>query len=534
MTRRKIFGVMAAVIAYALLCSYGECLGGDQAVEQLIEVFEKKGLLDASEAQLLRDTLAKEEEKALRREKEIEERERALEKREEELKKEEQALQEQALQEQALQEQALQGKATASPETGKKSAEKAIPEAEGKVRMSDAGGLCLSTQEPYPFSLCFDGLLQVDYQYFDYKEKNASKDRFDIRRARLSISGQALKYFDYKFQYEFQGASARNLLDAYVDANVLRPASFRVGQFKEPFGLEQSTDLANYIFTQPSYVYYLSPPRDVGVMAHSSLWDDRVNYGIGIFNGDGLDDSVGGNEDAPQGTARLVFSPFKTKSIPLIKNLQFGGSVSYANIDRNNVALDIKTPGLSTFFNVASSTKYRVIRDADSCTRYDAELGWAYGPLALMGEYAHILFRDVRTSTEQFNIGLRAYYISLLWMITGEEPSFRHGVFQAIEPAHSVFQGGWGALGLAFRYEAFNTDDEDVYQYLINQGDSVRKANSFSIALNWYLNRYASLMMDFSRTDFDAPLLTGRDPLNGTATYNDREDVFTGRFQFRF
>jgi hypothetical protein len=41
-------------------------------------------------------------------------------------------------------------------------------------------------------------------------------------------------------------------------------------------------------------------------------------------------------------------------------------------------------------------------------------------------------------------------------------------------------------------------------------------------------------MMDFSRTDFDAPLLTGRDPLNGTATYNDREDVFTGRFQFRF
>jgi phosphate-selective porin OprO/OprP len=519
MTRWKIYGLVAAVIAWTLLCACGECLGEDRALEQLIKVFEKKGLLNASEAQLVRDTLAKEEEKALLKQKEIEEKERALMKREEELKKKEQALQE---------------KAVTFPERGKESAEKAIPETEGRVKMGDAGGLCLSTQEPYAFSLCFDGLFQGDYKYFDYEEKNPSKDRFDIRLARLSISGQALKYFDYKFQYEFQGASARNLLDAYVDVNVLRPASFRIGQFKEPFSLEQSTDVGNYIFAEPSFVYYLTPQRDVGLMAHSSLWDDRVNYGIGIFNGDGLDDTVGGNEDAPQGTGRLVFAPFKTNGVHILENLQFGGSVSYANIDRNNVAIDIKTPGVTTFFNVASSTKFRVIRDADSCTRYAAELGWAYGPLALMGEYAHVLFRDVRTSAEQFDIGLRAYYISLLWVITGEKPSFKHGVFQAIEPARSVFQGGWGALGLAFRYEAFNTDDEDVYQYLINQGDSVRKADSYSIALNWYLNRYASLIIDFSRTDFDVPLLTGRDPLNGTATYNDHEDVFSGRFQFRF
>jgi phosphate-selective porin OprO/OprP len=519
MTRWKIYGVVAAVIAWGLLCTYGECLGEDQALEQLIKVFEQKGLLNASEAQLVRDALAKEEEKALRKEKEIQEKEQTLLKREEELKKKEEALQQ---------------KTVTFSERGEESEEKAIPEIEGRAKMSDAGGLCLSTQEPYEFSLCFDGLFQGDNKYFDYEEKNPSKDRFDIRRARLSISGQALNYFDYKFQYEFQGASARNLLDAYVDANVLRLASFRIGQFKEPFSLEQSTDVRNYVFAEPSFVYYLTPQRDVGLMAHASLWNDRVNYGIGIFNGDGLDDTAGGDEDAPQGTGRLVLSPFKTKGVRILENLQFGGSLSYANIDRSNVAIDIKTPGVTTLFNVASSTKFRVIRDADSCTRYGVELGWAYGPVALMGEYAHILFRDVTTSAERFDIGLRAYYAAILWMITGEKPSFKNGVFQAIEPARSVFQGGWGALGLAFRYEAFNTDDENVYQYLINQGDSVRKADSYSIALNWYLNRYASLIIDFSRTDFDVPLLTGRDPLTGTVFYNDHENVFSGRFQFQF
>jgi phosphate-selective porin OprO/OprP len=220
-------------------------------------------------------------------------------------------------------------------------------------------------------------------------------------------------------------------------------------------------------------------------------------------------------------------------NIPALENLQFGGSFSHADIDRNNVSINIKTPGLTTFFSVASAAKYRIIRDADSCDRYDVELGWAYGPVALMAEYARVYYDNVRTSAEQFDIDLDARYVSFLWMITGEKPSFRQGVLQSIEPEHGVFQGGWGALGLALRYSAFQTD-EGVYQYLVTQGDSVRKADSYSIALNWWLNRFVRLIIDYSRTDFDSPLLIARDPLTGTAVYSDHENIITGRFQFQF
>ena len=515
--RRKIGGVIIVLLGFIFLGFQGECLGNDDAIDQLINMFEKKGLLNATEVDQVRQTLHHEQEEVLKKQREIQDKERVLLIKEEELKKKEEALQQKISRPSA--------EKVSTPES---------PSSEGKgAKISFENGLRLSTHEPYEFSLRLGTLLQADYRHFNYGEEDTGKDRFDIRRARLVVEGTTLKYFDYKFQYEFQGAQSRNLLDAYVDANVLRAASFRVGQFKEPFGLEQSNDVKNWIFAEPAVVYFLSPSRDVGVAAHASLCDDRVNYGIGIFNGDGPDDTVGGDEDSPQITGRLVVSPFRSMNIPVLENLQFGGSLSHANIDRNNVSIELKTPGLTPFFSVEASAKYRLIRDANSLNRYDAELGWAYGPLALMGEYAKVHYDDVQTSAEQFDIDLDAWYVSFLWMITGEKPSFRHGVFQPIDPARSVFQGGLGALGLALRYQAFRTD-EDMYQYLVTEGESVRRADSYSLALNWWLNRFVRVIVDFTRTEFDSPLLIARDSLEGTSIYSDHEDVVTGRWQFQF
>jgi len=52
--------------------------------------------------------------------------------------------------------------------------------------------------------------------------------------------------------------------------------------------------------------------------------------------------------------------------------------------------------------------------------RTAAELAWAYGPVALMGEYYKIFYKDVETSAERFNIDIKSYCASLIWMITGE------------------------------------------------------------------------------------------------------------------
>jgi phosphate-selective porin OprO/OprP len=106
-------------------------------------------------------------------------------------------------------------------------------------------------------------------------------------------------------------------------------------------------------------------------------------------------------------------------------------------------------------------------------------------------------------------------------------------VFQPIKPKRSVWEGGWGAIGLAFRYDYFEADDI-AYDVLIYEGDSVREAEAYTIALNWYLAPSVRVVLDATRTEFDRPLLIDRDPLTGEAVYSDREDVITGRLQFGF
>jgi phosphate-selective porin OprO/OprP len=468
-------------------------------MEKLLETFEKKGLITPSEVEMIRDAMAEDEASLLKREKEMKEKERVLERREKELKKREDAL--------GLHEEEMAG-----------------PYEEG---------LCLRTEEPEKFSLCLGGLLQADYRYFDYEEGDPEENKFDLRRTRLLLTGTALDRYSYEFEYEFEGAEARNLLDAYVDAHLSPYSSFRIGQFKEPFSLEHCNLDSFGFFAERSMGFYLTPRRGLGLMAHGSLWEDRVHYGMGLFNSDGLDDTPGGDVDSPEYTGRWVFAPSGDQETPWWNSFQIGGSMSYANIDRNNVEVEVKTTGMTTFFDVASSGKFNIIRDADNRFRYGAEAAWTLGPLAAAGEYFHVFYEEIATSGERFDFEIEDYYISLLWMVTGERPTLRKGVFEPIKPKRSLWEGGWGAIGLAFRYDAFEADDI-VYDVLVEAGNSVREADAYTIALNWYLDEAVRLVLDATRTEFDIPLRIDRDPVTGEAVYSDREDVLTGRFQFSF
>ena len=501
--------IIFILLSLLLLGMNRTTFAAELALEKLLTIFQEKGAITAADVKLVKEIMAEERRQLLMKEEQVEERQKLLMKREEELKGRADAL------------KAEKGPQDQKWETG-------FP-----LEAMYRDGFCLQADEPELFALYIGGLLQADYRYFEYVEADPNKNEFDLRRVRLRVKGQALRYFDYKFEYEFQGAGSRNLLDAYVDANVFSFASFRIGQFKEPFSLEHCTLDSFGFFAERSMGFYLTPGRDVGLMAYASLWNDRINYGFGIFNGDGLDDAPGGDVDTPEFTGRLVLAPFKHQGISLFEDLQVGGSVSYANIDQNNVEIHVKTTGFTPFFDVASRAKFNIIRETDKRSRYGAELAWVWGPLAVAGEYIHVLYQDIATSAEQFDFELKDYYASLLWMVTGEKPALQNGVFQPMKPKRSVWEGGWGGIGLAFRYDSFQADDI-AYDVLIYEGNSVREAEAYTIALNWHLAPSVRVVLDATRTEFDRPLLIDRDPLTGEAIYSDREDVITGRFQFGF
>ena len=534
--------IVAIFVLLFLLGMSGISVAENRALEQLLELLEANGSISPQQANKIKSTIDEDLKRLAERERSVREKDKALVQKERNLKEKEDAL---ALRERSLAQKRKTPSTEATPakETEEAKGEAASEEAAQKDKTIQKGfpleatfddGFLLRTRENDLFSMRIGTLLQTDYRYFNYdSDEDPDKNKFDIRRARLILKGHLLDRFSYKFDYEFQGAGSRRLMDAYLDTRILPYFSVRVGQFKTPFGFEQYSRDRNIPFAERSMGFLLTPLRDVGLMAHGSFWDKRANYGLGLFNGDGVDDSVGGDEDSPQIVGRVVLTPFKDLGGSFWDGLQFGGSFSYSKVDRNNVNIRAITTGLTTFFDVNASGKFNIIREAKSQTRYGAELAWNYGPFLAWGEYINLQFSDVQTSSDQFNINVTDYYGALLWMVTGERPSIKNGKIHAIRPLRNLGQGGWGALGLAFRYDSFDAGDS-VYEYLINPGDSVRKATGYTIALNWYLNPYVKLLIDATRTNFDRPLLIDRDAITGETIYAEREDVVTGRFQLQF
>ena len=383
------------------------------------------------------------------------------------------------------------------------------------------------------FETRIGGRVQTDLRVFGsgYPVDND----FDIRRARILMEGTLFNYFGYRLQAELQGSSSNRLVDAYINYNYFPYLRLQVGQFKEPFSLENLSSSNYLIFNERSMAYWLTPPRDVGIMIRGSLFQDSINYAFGIFNGDGQDANRRSQKDDKQFTSRLVGRPFNFTGNPILKGLQIGGSFSYARLDTSDLNISVKTPGLTEFFKVNSNAKFHIIHEVERRERFGFELAYTYGPLLLMGEYVKNDYYDVLLSNgESFDFDLWAWYASGLIMITGEEPIIEGGVLRRIEPmkCFNSAERGWGAWGIGFRYQRFEADPK-VYDKLVERGQSVRRAYSFTVALNWYLNNMMRINFDYSETRFSQDLFLGTNP-RGYSYYEDKEQVWVTRFQLEF
>jgi phosphate-selective porin OprO and OprP len=159
------------------------------------------------------------------------------------------------------------------------------------------------------------GWTQVQYADWD-----SGVDNFQVRRSRLTLSGDILKNMHYKIQMDI--AKTPTLLDASIDYEFSKAVQLRVGQFMVPFSLENITatsdvDMVNR--SQPEEK--LSPGRDnsaqgrdVGVSLFGTY--SVVDYTVAVLNGAGINKADTNSHKDLAG--RVVVRPFG--------NLSVGGS----------------------------------------------------------------------------------------------------------------------------------------------------------------------------------------------------------------
>ncbi len=165
------------------------------------------------------------------------------------------------------------------------------------------------------------GLLQGQFEAGERGDSRFAdgNDRFYLRRARLNASGRFIEEFDYRIEGELSGTLANTaglraqLTDGYVEWTHFSFARVRVGQFKTPYGFEQLYSDPRLFLEERTLVNdRLTQGRQLGAQVGGDLFDKRLSYAVGLFNGTGANNDFN-DDNRYLWASRVSFVPLREK-----------------------------------------------------------------------------------------------------------------------------------------------------------------------------------------------------------------------------
>lgn len=417
-------------------------------------------------------------------------------------------------------------------------------------------------------SIAVTGRLHFDYrdlpdEYGEFNDRDSSSlgDGFEIRRARLGVSGKMFKDITYEVITNVVGSG--DLVDtAWLNLGYVKPVQFRMGRFKQPFSLEQLTSSNNIDFMERSYADQLVPGKKLGVMLHGEPIDG-FTYAASHFQQGSRQTSEG---DGFQSAARLTLNAAQLfKFSNTVVHLGVAGTDGHYQVrpavsSQTNSGLQTATRATIVGFNSENrglSNVYRAqiggsapgvngafagasdeIAANVSKEMTGLEVALAYGPVKFQGEMVTASFDATHQSAGQTVIGdVDTDYFELIWNITGEKWSdaYRGGVFSGIKPSTNFKPGsGMGAWQIAARLSTYDASDMTV-SGTSSREQNVDKGETLTVGVNWLLNTNVKFMLDYSDTKFKpsatspAQVVTPLDISGATPTGQDSEQIISLR-----
>src|SRR6266480_782746 len=251
--------------------------------------------------------------------------------------------------------------------------------------------------------LVLGGFIQANFEDGDVSAfegrfgQTALKDRFRLRRARINLTGDFAEQFDFKIEGDFEQSDGLNssrtafeATDIFANWHQFPEAQIKVGQWKAPFGLEQTTpDTTLYIIERSLPTGAITPERQIGVQLwgkpFTNVWPeekDLLTYYAGIFNGNGRNISNNDNNNFMY-VGRLESTLFKSKIWGQESSLKLGADVLNS---RDDAGTNI-SQSLNLLVNADGSLSPFVLPGADERTAWSVDAWLKLGPFDLIGEY---------------------------------------------------------------------------------------------------------------------------------------------------
>ena len=326
----------------------------------------------------------------------------------------------------------------------------------------------------------FHGQVDFDWSNFgndDLPGLNNFDKGNELRRTRLILEGHGWQRVDFRLAVDFdldsEEAELNNLWLQLTD--LLAIGRFRVGYFREPFGLERNTPSRRLTFMERSPAAALTPNRNFGLTVANSLAEESVFWTAGVFResdvSPGHPDRV--LQNATHVTGRLTYVPWLADGGRRLVHL--GASISQRGTHQGTANFSEAMPlHLSPDFVDSGDLA------SDRLTMLGFEAATVLGPWSVQGEW-------LQTSIDLKGGGsatLPGFYMQASYFLTGESRGYK------ASRAHF----GWpelqegSAWEIATRYAQIDFNSGAV------QGGELATS---SLGLNWYYSDSVKAQLDY-------------------------------------
>jgi phosphate-selective porin OprO/OprP len=353
-------------------------------------------------------------------------------------------------------------------------------------------------------------LMQADGRFAAKDDAAVVTDTFAMRRLRPYLRGRILRRFEFYVVPDF-GEGIVVVQDAYLDT-IFSPAfRIRTGKGKTPFGMERLHSASNLLFMERALPTALAPNRDVGVQVLGDVRGGVFSYLAGVMNG--VADGGRADLDATDGkdlSARVIVRPFTRNVASPLRGLGFAVSGSTGRQTGATALPSFRTQTLQQpYFSYATGAVADGRRN-----RYSPQLFFFRGPFGGWAEYVHTEMPVTRAGVTD-DIANQAWQVAASWVLTGESAT---DASAGVRP-RAIFDpstGHWGAFQVAARIQQLEVDQRSIDLGFAAAGAS-RKAQSWTVGLNWILTGNVKYVLNFERTMFDDNRAGARPAENGIA-----------------
>jgi phosphate-selective porin OprO and OprP len=350
------------------------------------------------------------------------------------------------------------------------------------LRAESRNGVLVFSSDDGQFKWWLDGRVNLDGAFF-VEDKNSLGDGVQIRRARLAIKTILWGDWYAESDVDFSGEAVA-MKDAFVRYDNLfhRTGYVRVGNFKEPFGFEETTSSRCLIFPERSQgIDGFVPGRKMGIEAAHFAPNYRVAGG--------------------------VFGPDVTVIETTDKDMtyNFTGRASWNGLRTDRSVLHLGLAGswrqpqfASGFVRFKTRNEYHVNNykfvDTDNIPgveRYGlagGEVAYVNRRLRLQSEYVRA---TVRREAKYQDLVFGGGYVCASVFLTDDSHPYE---WQDAEFGKVIPKGKYGAWEAVYRYSTVNMTDHDVFG---------GKSNALTVGLNWYANANLHVYADFVVVDND-------------------------------